>query len=448
MTAPDSTTTGTTTGTVAADSSRRRFLGASGALVAGAIAVPTILTASRSFGQSAPAKAPIDSRGKPIRVGLVGCGGRGTGAALDALKASPDSTIVAVGDVFTDRMLSCAGALAQHGKGRGEVPSANQFAGFDACDKVLATDCDLVILATPPGFRPRQYAKAIAAGKHVFFEKPVAVDPSGVRMVIAASEEAATKKLCVVTGTQRRHQLCYLQAMAMLKDGAIGKPVAARCYWNQGGLWHKDPNPKLSEIENQIRNWLYYTWLSGDHICEQHVHNIDVMNWAMGDHPTRAVAVGGRQVRTGPEFGTINDHFAVDFDYPGDRFGASMCRQEDGTDGRVDEIIYGTEGVLYTRPGFAEIKGAHPWKFTGDDNNPYVTEHVDLQDAVRGNAPYINEGKRVAESTMTAILGRMCAYTGKDLTWDAAIADPMNLVPEHPHAGAAPKSSVAMPGKA
>jgi predicted dehydrogenase len=427
---------------------RRQFLGAGGAAVAGMLAIPTILTASRALAQDRAPLPPTASRGKKLRIGLVGCGGRGTGAALDALKASPDSTIVAIGDVFNDRMLACAGALAQHGAGRGEVPFANQFTGFDACDRVLKTECDLVILATPPGFRPRQFAKAIAAGKHVFFEKPVAVDPSGVRTVLAAADRAAEQKLCVVAGTQRRHQRCYQEAMARVRDGAIGRPISARCYWNQGGLWHKDPDPALSEIENQIRNWLYHTWLSGDHIVEQHVHNIDVVNWALDAHPVRAVAVGGRQERTGPEYGTIYDHFAVDFDYPEDRFAASMCRQQDGTDGRVDEIVYGTEGVLFTRPGFAEIRGAHPWKFTAPDNNPYVAEHIALQEAVRGNSPYLNEGRRIAESTMSAILGRMCAYTGKDLAWDAAIGDPMDLVPEHPHPGAAPPSRVPIPGRA
>ncbi|MFO0783136.1 MAG: Gfo/Idh/MocA family oxidoreductase [Phycisphaerales bacterium] len=432
----------------ATDTGRRRFLGAGGAAMAAAVAVPTILTAARALPQSAPPASPDQSRGKPIRIGVIGCGGRGTGAAMDALHASPDCTIVAVGDVFPDRVQGAAAALKEQYKERGTVPAGRQFAGFDSCDRVMATDCDLVILATPPGFRPQQFAKAIAAGKHVFFEKPVAVDPTGVRTVLEAADLAGKKKLCVVTGTQRRHQRCYQEAMAKVRDGAIGKPVAARCYWNQGGLWHKDPDPSLSEIENQIRNWLYYTWLSGDHIVEQHVHNLDVVNWAMDAHPVKAIAVGGRQARTQPAFGTINDHFAVDLEYPGDRFAASMCRQQDGTDGRVDEIIYGTEGVLYTRPGYAEIRGAHPWKFTGKDNNPYVTEHVDLQESVRGNAAYVNEGARIAESTMTAILGRMAAYTGKDLEWQAALASDMNLVPAIPKAGPAPASTVAIPGRA
>jgi predicted dehydrogenase len=432
-----------------ADPSRRGFLGAGGAAMAAAFAVPAIITACRAPEKVAGPMAPSQSRGRPIRVGVIGCGGRGAGAAMDALKASPDTRIVALGDAFRERVESTADGLAKAGDGRADVPASARFWGFDAYRKVLATDCDLVILATAPGFRPTHYAAAIDAGKHVFFEKPVAVDPAGVRTVLDASARAADRKLCVVAGTQRRHERCYLEAMRLVREGAIGRPVAARCYWNQGGLWHKDPDPALSEIENQVRNWLYFTWLSGDHIVEQHVHNIDVVNWAFGDaHPVRCVATGGRQVRTQPVFGAINDHFAVDFEYPGDRFAASMCRQQDGTDGRVEEIVHGTEGTLLASSGRAEIRGRVNWKFTGPNPNPYVQEHVDLQDAVRGNAPSLNEGRRIAESTMAAIMGRMAAYTGKDLAWDAALADPMDLVPKDPKPGPGVKESVAFPGQA
>ena len=429
------------------DASRRSFLGTGGALAAAAFAAPIVLTRSRALA-APPAMSPSESKGRELRVGVIGCGGRGTGAAFDALKASPNTRIVALGDAFEDRVKGAAAGLAKNGKGRGDVPASAQFHGFDAYRKVLATDCDVVILATAPGFRPTHFAAAIDAGKHVFFEKPVAVDPSGVRTVLDAAKRAEERKLCVVTGTQRRHERCYLEAMALVKDGAIGRPVAARCYWNQGGLWHKDPDPKLSELENQVRNWLYFTWLSGDHIVEQHVHNIDVVNWAFGGPPVRCVAVGGRQSRTQPVYGAINDHFGVHFEYDGDRFGASMCRQEEGTDGRVDEIIYGTEGVLMTSSGRAEIRGKSSWAFAGENPNPYVVEHVHLQEAIRGNAPYLNEGKRIAESTMTAIMGRMAAYTGKDLSWEAAIADSMDLVPKDPKPGPGVKETVAIPGRA
>ncbi len=428
--------------------SRRTFLGTTGAVAAATVLAPTVLTPSRALAQDAAKDKKGVSRGKALRIGVIGCGGRGTGAALNALEASPDCTVVALGDVFPDRVAAAADALAKNGKGRGNVPEKARFTGF-GCEKgVLGTDCDLVILATPPGFRPQQFAAAVDAGKHVFFEKPVAVDPSGVRTVLEAAERAAKGKQCVVTGTQRRHERSYLEAIAKIREGAIGRPVAARCYWNQGGLWNKEPDPKLSEIENQVRNWLYHTWLSGDHIVEQHVHNIDVVNWAMDAHPLRCVAVGGRQARTQPQFGTIFDHFAVDFEYPEDRFAASMCRQEDGTDGRVDEIVYGTDGTMFLRSGYAEIRGKNPWKFSGANPNPYVVEHVDLQDAVRGNAAYLNEGKRIAESTMSAIMGRMAAYTGKDLEWDAAIKDPMDLVPHDLKPGPGVASKVPVPGQA
>ncbi|MFM8640422.1 MAG: Gfo/Idh/MocA family protein, partial [Planctomycetota bacterium] len=384
-----------------ADTSRRSFLGTGGVLAAAAIAAPIVLTRSRAFA-GAPPVAPRESKGRELRVGVIGCGGRGGGAAFDALKAGPNVRIVALGDVFEDRVRGVAAGLAKAQPDRGTVPESRQFHGFDAYRKVLATDCDIVVLATAPGFRPAHYAAAIDAGKHVFFEKPVAVDPSGVRTVLEASARAAERKLCVVTGTQRRHERCYLEAMALVQDGAIGRPIAAACYWNQGGLWHKDPDPKLSEMENQVRNWLYHTWLSGDHIVEQHVHNIDVVNWAMGGPPVRCVATGGRQARTEPNYGAINDHFSVHYEYEGDRLCASMCRQQEGTDGRVDEVIHGTEGTLLTSSGRAEIRGRFRWTFAGDNPNPYVQEHVDLQEAVRGNAPYVNEGKRIAESTMTA----------------------------------------------
>jgi predicted dehydrogenase len=427
---------------------RRDFLAAS------ALVVPTILAA-----RCATARAPSDlaprqaseSRGRPLRVGVIGCGGRGGGAAFDALRASPDTRLVALGDVFGDRVQGVAAGLAKEFGTRGEVPDSARFSGFDSYRMVLATDCDVVILTTAPGFRPAHFAAAVDAGKHVFFEKPVAVDPTGVRTVIEASERAAARKLCVVAGTQRRHERCYLQAMAMIRDGAIGQPVAARVYWNQGGLWSKEPDPARSDIENQVRNWLYHTWLSGDHVVEQHAHNIDVMNWAFDALPVRCTATGGRQVRTQPVYGAINDHFSIHYVFDGgpagERLGASMCRQQDGTDGAVEEVIIGTEGTMRLSSGSARCTGRVKWAFEGPNPNPYLQEHIDLQEAIRGHAPYVNEGRRIAESTMTAIMGRMAAYTGKDLSWDVALNDPMDLVPKDPRPGPGPVERVAMPGQ-
>lgn len=384
-----------------------------------------------------------------VKVGLIGCGGRGTGAAVDCMNADPNVKITAMGDVFPGRLKSSREELLKQEefKGRVDVPDDRTFTGFDAYKKVLESSVDLVILATPPHFRPIHFEAAIRAGKHVFFEKPVAVDPAGIRKVLAAAEEADRKGLCVVAGTQRRHSGEYLEAMKRLKAGAIGKVVSARCYWNQGGLWVNKRNEGEGDMAWQLRNWLYFTWLSGDHIVEQHVHNLDVINWALGGHPIKATGMGGRQVRTGPEFGHIFDHFAIEYEYPGGVHVLSMCRQIDGTDGKVEEIVEGTNGTLLTRPGTAEISGLQPWKFTGDRANPYVQEHVDLLTAIR-SGKRVNEARQVAESTLTAIMGRMAAYTGKTVTWDFAMNSKLDLSPpSYDMDTKLPVPAVAMPGR-
>ncbi len=402
---------------------------------------------------NASAARLVAARGKrEIRIGVIGCGGRGTGAAGNALEASPDARIVAYGDLFPERITSAQSGLESFGE-RAKVASAQCFTGFDAYQGVIAVPCDYVILATPPGFRPIHFSAAVAAGKNAFVEKPVAVDPTGIRTMLAASLEVDAKKLRVAAGTQRRHEWCYLEAMQRIKDGAIGRVVAARVFWNMGSLWNVPPLIMRSDVENQVRNWLYHTWLSGDHIVEQHVHNIDVANWAMGSHPSRCVAVGGRQSRTDQrEFGNIFDHFAVDFEYPhaeGDtepRFALSMARQEEGTAGRVEEVIYGTTGVARLTSGSAQITGEKPWTFKGPNNNPYVQEHIDLQKAILDGTP-LNETKQVAESTMSAIMGRMAAYSGAEFTWEAALSDPMNLMPPSLQFGPLLQAPVAIPGR-
>ncbi len=237
-----------------------------------------------------------------IRVGLIGCGGRGTGAARNVLDSAKGVRIVAMGDTFKDRLEESKKALTAKVGTAFHIPEDRCFVGLDAFEKVLATDANYIILATPPGFRPQHLKAAVAAGKNVFTEKPVAVDGPGIRMVMQVADEAAAKRLAIVAGTQRRHQAGYLETLARVHDGAIGDIVSARCYWNQGGLWHKDRQADWTELEHQIRNWLYYTWLSGDHIVEQHVHNIDVANWVMGGHPVKAIALGGRQWRTSPAY--------------------------------------------------------------------------------------------------------------------------------------------------
>ncbi|MEM7165533.1 MAG: Gfo/Idh/MocA family oxidoreductase [Planctomycetota bacterium] len=409
--------------------SRRDFLKASAAVTAAAMVVPGQLFASGS---------------DALRVGLIGCGGRGNGAAHDCISSAPGVTLTALGDVFKDRLDASAEHLEGLLEDRFDVPAERRFTGFDAYQQVLATDVDIVILATPPGFRPIHLAAAIAAGKHVFMEKPAAVDPTGVRSVLESSQLAAKRGLAIVAGTQRRHEKRYRETIQCIHDGAIGDLVAAQCYWNQGGLWVHGRRPEYSDMEWQLRNWLYFTWASGDHIVEQHVHNIDVINWAFRTHPVKATAMGGRQVRTAPQYGNIFDHFAVEFEYPGGVLVQSMCRQIDGTSSRVSERLVGTKGVSNARD---RIRGEVDYHFSERDvPNPYVQEHTDLITSIRAGTP-LNEGRQIAESTLCAVMGRMSAYTGKEVTWDFAMQSKLDLVPKTFAFDELAIDAVAVPGQ-
>lgn len=422
---------------------RRDFLKASGLT-----AVPLVLGGLPFAAGARPGPLAGDPT---LRLGLIGCGGRGTGAAADMLSASPAVKLVAMGDVFPDRLASSLKYLKEEIpeelRPRVAVPEDARFTGFDAYQKVLAAGVDVVVLATPPGFRPTHFAAAVAAGKHVFMEKPVAVDAAGVRTVIAAAQRAQEQKLSVVAGTQRRHEKSYLEAIARIKDGAIGDVLSARCYWNQGGLWMNQRQPAWTDMEWQLRNWLYFTWLSGDHIVEQHVHNIDVCNWVLGT-PARCTALGGRQARTGPEYGHVFDHFACEFEYASGAVLHSYCRQQDGTPPRVEEILTGTQGVCSTQPGRAVItpRSGSVWKFSGQNPNPYQEEQRDLVNAILTSTP-INEGVRIAESTLTAIMGRLAAYTGRVVTWEQALNSKQSLLPEHLEMSSLPVPPVAIPGQ-
>jgi predicted dehydrogenase len=413
--------------------SRRDFVHTTAAATA-AIAFPVPLTRQR---------VP-----DPIRVGLVGCGGRGTGAAADCLHASEGVEIVAMGDLFSDRIAAARAELTKLATEDPRIAAGfrvtddRTFTGFDAYRKVIAADIDLVILATPPGFRPGHLAAAIAAGRHVFMEKPVAVDPTGVRSVIATCEIARQQSLAVVAGTQRRHHAGYRAVIARVRGGAIGDVISGQVYWNQGGLWHKPRVAEWSDTEWQLRNWLYFTWLSGDHIVEQHIHNLDVANWVMDAHPVRAVGVGGRQWRTDVAFGHVYDHFAIEFEYPGGRRLLSMCRQIDGTAPFVGERFQGTRGATDAR---STIEGPNAWTAADQVPNPYVQEHADLLASIRAGSP-LNEGRQVAESTLTAIMGREAAYTGQVVEWDALLAAEQHLMPPDVGFGPLPVPPVAMPG--
>lgn len=417
---------------------RRRFVKTGAAMGAAAALSPASLAgATRRRGDDT------------LRVAVIGCGGRGTGAAVNALEADAGTRIVAMADLFEDRLRGSHAHLAgiEQFKGRVDVAPERMYVGFDAYKRLLLDGgVDYAILATPPHFRPMHFEAAIEAGCHVFMEKPVAVDPPGVRTVLAASELADKRRLSVVAGTQRRHQECYLEAMERIAQGSIGEIVSASCYWNQGGLWVHHRTGEESDMEWQCRNWLYFTWLSGDHIVEQHVHNLDVVNWAMGGPPARCTGMGGRQVRTGPEYGNIFDHFAIEYEYANGVSMLSTCRQIDGTDGKVEEVLRGTKGRALTRHGHAEISGPSAWRYGGSNPNPYVVEHVDLIAAIR-SGKRLNEARRIAESTLTAIMGRMSCYTGKTVSWEQALNSRLDLSPPSYVFGDVPVREVAVPGR-
>ena len=421
--------------------SRRDFIKSSAAVSLGVLA----FDGSRAFAAGSD----------KLRVGLIGCGGRGTGAAIDCLKSSENVELVAMGDVFADRLDKSLARLSREIDDKVSVTKETSFKGMNAYEKVIACDIDMVILATPPHFRPAHLKAAIEAGKHVFMEKPVAVDPVGVRSVIKTSELAEQKGLGIVAGTQRRHQANYLEIMKRIHNGDIGEIRAGQCYWNQDSLWVSAAAANLkkkealgwSDMEYQCRTWLFFTWLSGDHICEQHVHNIDVINWAIGSHPVQCLGMGGRQVRTGPEYGNIFDHFAVEYEYANGARVLSMCRQIDGCTNNISERVIGTEGVCYTDGSNASIEGPKAYKYQGESLNPYVQEHKDLIASIRAGKP-LNEGRRIAESTLTAIMGRMSAYTGRALKWDWVMqASELVLSPPSYEFGDLPVRPVAVPGK-
>ena len=380
-----------------------------------------------------------------IRVGVIGCGGRGTGAAIDSLNAAEGVEIVALADLFPDMIESSLKHLKEASPEKVRVTADRCFTGFNGYGNLIACpEVNLVILATAPHFRPAHLEAAVKAGKHVFMEKPVAVDPVGVRSIIASSALAKEKGLAIVTGTQRRHQVRYLELMKRVHDGAIGELVGGECYWNQGELWVKKKEPGWSEMEWQCRNWLYFTWLSGDHIVEQHVHNVDVISWAFNAVPVKAMGMGGRQVRTEPEYGNIYDHFAVEFEYPNGARVLSMCRQIPGCSDRIEERIVGTKGYAF---GYGEIGGENPWKFDQEEPNPYIQEQADLIASIRNGHP-LNEGRRIAESTLAAIMGRMSAYTGRAISWEWALhASQLDLTPPKYEFGDLSVEPVAMPGK-
>ncbi len=410
------------------------------AFVSAAAASPVLLGASGAFAHVS--RAPV------LKLAVIGCGGRGTGALFNAISASKSSgctiEVVALGDLFAEKAISANNALTE--QGMKAVSADRLFSGFEAYKQVCATDCDIVILATPPGFRSIHFKEATLMRKHVFCEKPVAVDAPGIRRFLESAALSRSMNLKVVAGTQRRHEQSYLECLKRIEQGDIGKVIAGRVYWNMGSLWNVEPQATRTEVENQVRNWLYHSWLSGDHIVEQHVHQLDVVQWVMGANPLLVRGVGGRQQRTNEKFGHIFDHFGLEYVYPGDRFVFSMCRQQDDTDSKVEEVFHGVQGLATMHSGSAELSGPKAWKFSGKQADPYTQEHIDLQTAILKDLP-MNEAEQVANSTMCAIMGRMAAYSGKDVTWEQAMSSTEVLMPESVEFGDRPEAPVAIPGR-
>lgn len=389
-----------------------------------------------------------------IKVGVIGCGGRGTQAAENVLSSSPNVKLVAIGDVFENQVKRCRSHLTKyadsnHVKQLGnsaELSDGNCFHGLDNYKGVLASEANYIILATPPGFRPIHLEAAVAAGKTIFTEKPVGVDGPGIRKVLKAYEEAVNKNLAIVAGTQRRHQRAYLETMRQIHDGAIGDLVGGRGYWNQNTLWKRDRKPGMSDAEYQIYNWYGFMWLCGDHIVEQHVHNLDVLNWAFGAHPEKAVGMGYRVPRD-KGYGAIFNFFAIDYEYPKGVHALSMCRQISGCANEVGEYLVGSKGMCNV--GAYNINGKSLFNRSDlrQHTNPYVQEHTDLIASLRAGKP-LNELKQVAESTLTAIMGRMSAYTGKAITWDMALKSKESTYPEALTLDMSlPEPEVPIPGK-
>lgn len=415
---------------------RREFLKTGAAIVGGSLAFNLGL------------RSNVHAAGSDIiRVGLVGCGGRGTGAAAQALNADPQARLVAMGDTFQDRLEGSLQNLRKQTVGeKVQVNDDQKFVGFDAYKQVIAA-CDVVLLASPPHFRPMHLKAAVEAGKHVFAEKPVAVDAPGVRSVIETCAKAKEKNLAVVSGLCWRYDHGMRATFEQIHKGTAGEVVAMQCSYNTGGLWNHPRKPEWTDMEWQVRNWLYFTWLSGDFNVEQHVHSLDKMAWAMQDEPpVECSATGGRQTRIAPEYGNIFDHMAVVYEYKNGVKAFARCRQQDGCANDVSDHVFGTKGrVDIFKHKIVSLDGKLLWKFDGEKGNMYQTEHNDLFASIRSGNP-INNGNYMAKSTLMGIMGRMAAYTGKTITWDQALSSKEDLKPPAYEWGPISTPPIAMPG--
>jgi predicted dehydrogenase len=404
---------------------KRRDFVKQGSMLAGAIAAAPLISNANFFSGSDDV----------IKVAVIGCGGRGTGAAVQALMSKQNVKIVAMADAFKDRLDECyknvADELANAGagtKGTLDVPEERKFVGFDGYLKAIPL-ADVVILATPPGFRPIHFEEAVKQGKHIFMEKPVATDPAGVQRVLAAAKIAKQKKLNVVVGLQRHYQDSY-RALYAKKD-MIGDITSMQAWWNNDGVWTRPRKAGQTEMEYQMRNWYYFVWLCGDHITEQHIHNLDVINWFKGGYPVKAQGFGGRQVRKSKEHGEIFDHHYVEFHYADGSILNSQCRHMPGTSSKVDELLVGTKGKIYCDAArITDLRGKTIFQFDkSKERNPYQTEHDELFAAIAKGEYKYADAENGAYSTMTSILGRMATYSGQIIDWDKAINSGLNLHP-------------------
>ncbi len=403
------------------NNSRREFVKQSSLIAGGILAAPFLSNANFFSGAD-----------DVIKIALVGCGGRGTGAATQALLTKQNVKLVAMADAFSDKLEGCLKTIVQEDaslKSRIDVPAERRFVGFDAYLKAIPL-ADVVLLTTPPGFRPIHFAEAIKQGKHVFMEKPVATDPAGIKKVLDAAEIAKQKKLNVVVGLQRHYQNSYRE-LFQRKD-LVGDITSAQVWWNNDGVWVNKRKEGQTEMEYQMRNWYYFNWLCGDHITEQHIHNIDVMNWFKGSYPVRAQGMGGRQVRKGKDHGEIYDHHYVEFIYADGSILNSQCRHIPGTASRVDEMLIGTKGVIRCDEAtIKDAKGKELYRFDKKgENNPYQAEHDELFAAIAKNEYKFADAENGAKSTMTSIMGRMATYSGQIIEWDKAINSGIDIMPK------------------
>lgn len=410
---------------ITANGDRREFIKKSGLLAAGGLLLSNM-----------PVNA-FSGSSDTIRIALIGCGGRGTGATVQALSTKFNLKLVAMADVFRDNIDKSHDALfTKFGKEKVDVAEDKKFVGFEAYKQAIA-EADVVLLTTSIGFRPSTFAEAVRQGKHVFMEKPLAVDAPGIRTVLAAAEEAKRKKLNVVVGLQRRYQNCYRETIKRIYNGDIGDIVSGQVYWISGGVWVRPRTASQTEMEYQMRNWYYFNWLSGDHITEQHVHNLDVANWVKKAYPISAQGTGSRFLRTGKDTGEIFDNHSVEYKYADGTVIFSQCRHYEGTMNRVDESFQGTKGHAYLSANHTSTgrlwnsKGKMLYDHDGKaDPDPYQVEHDELFGAVAAGKYVYADAERAAKSTMTAILGRMATYSGKEIKWDDAINSQLTGMPE------------------